>query len=176
MTEAFCLCSIIEYPEKNMKRKYILPLIPTLIELVIKGGIESMPDEAFPRQVRGTGGRVELRKHHNPGFPLGALKEHPMLVKHVPLSVTGILAAQLLWLTGQKKKPIRRAGLSLLVAGSAGNLFDRLFRGYVVDYIYVGAGPLKKIVFNLSDVLIAGGGILAVISAAAEQDKAAGMK
>jgi signal peptidase II len=38
----------------------------------------------------------------------------------------------------------------LIVGGALGNLFDRVFYGYVVDYIYVSHWP----VFNLSDSAI----------------------
>lgn len=40
--------------------------------------------------------------------------------------------------------------LGFLVGGALGNLTDRIFRGYVVDYFAVGTFP----VFNLADALI----------------------
>jgi signal peptidase II len=40
--------------------------------------------------------------------------------------------------------------LSFLFGGALGNLFDRLTRGYVIDYISVGTWP----VFNLADALL----------------------
>ena len=40
--------------------------------------------------------------------------------------------------------------VSSLLAGALGNLIDRLFRGYVIDYVAVGSFP----VFNLADALI----------------------
>lgn len=40
--------------------------------------------------------------------------------------------------------------MSMIMAGALGNLIDRLFRGYVIDYISVGSFP----VFNLADSLL----------------------
>ncbi|MFA5829029.1 MAG: signal peptidase II [Candidatus Gracilibacteria bacterium] len=40
--------------------------------------------------------------------------------------------------------------MSMIMAGAFGNIIDRLFRGYVIDYISVGSFP----VFNLADSLL----------------------
>jgi len=44
-------------------------------------------------------------------------------------------------------------GLVALMAGTLGNTLDRLFRGYVVDFIYLNPFPFFN-VFNVADVLI----------------------
>jgi signal peptidase II len=43
---------------------------------------------------------------------------------------------------------------ALLLAGGLGNLYDRMFRGYVIDYVVVGVGPLRTGIFNFADFLI----------------------
>lgn len=40
--------------------------------------------------------------------------------------------------------------LSLVIGGALGNLFDRVFRGFVIDFVAVGWWP----VFNLADALL----------------------
>ncbi len=47
----------------------------------------------------------------------------------------------------------------MLLSGVAGNLFDRLFYGYVVDFIYVE----WWYTFNVADILIVVGGLMAVL-------------
>ena len=45
--------------------------------------------------------------------------------------------------------------LSLVVAGAIGNLIDKLFRGYVLEFIVI-----KSLSFNIADVFIVLGWIL----------------
>jgi signal peptidase II len=54
-------------------------------------------------------------------------------------------------------KPIfLQFGLACVLGGSLGNLADRIFRGYVVDYLDITLWP----VFNLADIMINIGVIL----------------
>ena len=52
-------------------------------------------------------------------------------------------------------------GFALVVAGAAGNVIDRMMRGYVVDFIHVHYWP----VFNVADVTIVAGTILLALVA-----------
>ncbi len=45
--------------------------------------------------------------------------------------------------------------LGMVVGGAIGNMVDRFFYGYVVDFISIGWWP----VFNVADMMIVGGGI-----------------
>jgi len=54
------------------------------------------------------------------------------------------------------KKQIVHVALAFILAGSIGNLLDRFFRGYVIDYIDIGGWP----VFNFADIMINVGVIL----------------
>jgi len=54
------------------------------------------------------------------------------------------------------------AGLGLIAGGSLSNLADRLADGTVVDFLYVGVGPLHTGVFNVADMAIVAGAILVV--------------
>lgn len=45
-------------------------------------------------------------------------------------------------------------GYSLIIAGGAGNLIDRLiFLGRVTDFIFLSLGPLSTGIFNVADVV-----------------------
>lgn len=50
--------------------------------------------------------------------------------------------------------------LSLIISGAIGNLIDRLFRGYVIDYISFTLFKREMAVFNAADIFITFGVIL----------------
>jgi signal peptidase II len=51
---------------------------------------------------------------------------------------------------------VAQASVGAALGGASGNLFDRLWRGGVVDYIDLKVWP----VFNLADMAIVGGGVI----------------
>ena len=56
---------------------------------------------------------------------------------------------------------IARISLSLIVSGALGNLIDRLFYGYVVDFISIHFKDIYYFpVFNVADVLVVAGTLL----------------
>lgn len=65
----------------------------------------------------------------------------------------------------QRKKELSKLefiGYILLLSGGTGNLIDRIFRGYVVDYIDIN-DFMNYPVFNLEDILIVVGIIITLI-------------
>jgi len=58
-----------------------------------------------------------------------------------------------------KKDYYLQIALASILGGSLGNLLDRILRGYVIDYIDIGAFP----VFNFADIMINTGVLLIVI-------------
>ena len=75
-----------------------------------------------------------------------------------------ILAVIMAWAvhlirSGEGLFPVILAGM--VAAGAAGNLIDRIFRGYVVDFIYFA--PIDFPVFNIADILVVSGCIGLII-------------
>jgi signal peptidase II len=54
---------------------------------------------------------------------------------------------------------VARVGLGLAIGGAGGNVFDRLWRGNVVDFVDLRFWP----VFNLADTAIVTGALLAIV-------------
>lgn len=55
-------------------------------------------------------------------------------------------------------KPLLLFALVLIFSGAISNVFDRILRGYVIDYIYLGLWPT----FNLADIYIFSGVVLLI--------------
>ena len=51
-------------------------------------------------------------------------------------------------------------GLILILGGAFGNLYDRVFYGYVIDFIYLNVGQFYWPAFNIADSAISIGILL----------------
>ena len=60
-------------------------------------------------------------------------------------------------------KPFTRIGLALIVGGGIGNMLDRIFRGFVVDFIDFCAFDFWVWVFNIADAAVCVGAVFFVL-------------
>lgn len=107
-------------------------------------------------------GRVVLKKYHNKGAAMNFLEKKPATVKRACGAL--LLALGIFWwiLLRRKANPCILLGLSLVLGGGANNFYDRVKRGYVVDYFSFRT-PIKRlnrIIFNISDLCIFLGALL----------------
>lgn len=130
------------------------------LDLAMKYLIEKQAPEKFPRPLKHTKGRIWLYRNHNSGFPFGFLKEYGQAVRTIPLVIISGLGGILCYLIPQKGRKTEKIGISLILGGALSNLYDRYARRYVVDYISVRAGVLKRVVLNLGDLFVFAGTLL----------------
>lgn len=125
----------------------------------LKSLIETNPSTTQVREY--LRGNIRIKKTTNKGFAMNRCDSNRKLV--VTVSVIAFLLVVFLFVLALFKPEYRRKrfAAALLLAGAAGNFYDRLKMGYVVDYINIR--PLKKIIFNLADILIVVGSLLYVI-------------
>lgn len=113
------------------------------------------------------GDTIRLQYAENTGafLSLGASLPEPLrqLIFTVLVGVflLGLIAFLLL---SRELTPFAVSCLSLVAAGGASNLIDRIaYDGRVVDFLNVGIGPLRTGIFNIADMAITFGAILLLI-------------
>jgi len=83
---------------------------------------------------------------------------------------TAVSIALVLWVIYSNKLKFNKAayiGLCLIGSGGIGNLIDRIFRAFVVDFIYFV--PINFPVFNVADICVTCGTIIFVIGFIVEE-------
>jgi len=132
-------------------------------ELCVKDHVEKYFQTGDNRQT--LRGLLVLRKYHNQGAFLNAGSSRQKIVASISAALTAMVAVLLYKLAGTGGLRLCKAGLALLLGGGLSNTCDRLRRGYVVDYMSLrtGIGRIDNIVFNMADLYIMIGAVLALI-------------
>ena len=133
-------------------------------DFFLKNYIESHENERDERVI--WKGKLLIRKHHNKGMMLNAGQKRRRLVAAVSLAFTLILTVVFIVSLGHRGNNLLRLGLALLLGGAFSNTYDRLRRGYVVDYVSFNVPweAFRKIVFNIGDFAIMIGALVSVLS------------
>ena len=132
-------------------------------DFFLKNYIENHVEEQEEREI--CRGKLLIRKHHNKGMMLNAGQKRRRLVAAISLIFTLILTLVFIVSLGHRGNNLLRLGLSLLLGGAFSNTYDRLRRGYVVDYVSfpVKWQRFRRIVFNCSDFCIIIGALVSVL-------------
>ena len=152
---------------KKYLNKYFVALFLGLTSFDM--GIKQYVEDSFPK------GKEEptkipglvLRRVHNKGFCLNVLDKYPVIIKSVSAGLCGLLGVQAYRLFEKKGRWGEKLGITLLGAGAFSNTFDRLVRGYVVDYfgVKIKNSKLSKITANIADLyMLIGSAILSAIA------------
>lgn len=144
---------------------YIVILLSVfLVDLMIKKYVEENIDENEQKVI--AGGRITVRKFHNDGIALGKLADHKDEVRKGTFAVMGGSLVYFILLLFKKGRKLKKLGLALFLGGAACNWFDRFHQRTVTDYFSLNVKwkKLKNLVFNISDVCIVLGLLLAMLS------------
>ena len=130
------------------------------VDMGIKQYIEDTFDRREERKCIVPG--LVLRKVYNRGFLLSTLEKYPKIVLGAS-AVTGVVILfydLLLFL--KKGKWLEKTGMIFLTAGAASNIYDRLVRKKVIDYIGFQSKNkfLSSLTANLADFYVIIGAVL----------------
>ncbi len=149
-----------------MKRPFLYPLI--IVVLVICDQVsKSMINRFVPY-----GGRIEVIKGffnishvRNRGAVFGIFNQSGNSGIFLALTIASLLAFAVVVYYFIKVPPsetLLKSTLSLIIAGALGNSLDRLFRGYVIDFLDFHIRDLHWPSFNVADSCITVGAFLMV--------------
>lgn len=113
-------------------------------------------------------GWLRIVHTENPGAAFGVLAEgNPLLRSAVLIGVSAavlVFVAFALWGRGTSFNTApTRFGLSLILGGAVGNLYDRVLHGAVTDFIEVYHGAWSFPAFNVADSAITVGAVLLML-------------
>ncbi len=101
---------------------------------------------------------LNLTYQENTGAAFSILRDKQLFL--IILTSIVILGVIILMLTKRVKRPIYIWSFALILAGGIGNLIDRIFNGYVVDFIDLRI--INFAVFNFADICAVTGTIMLI--------------
>lgn len=143
--------------------KYILLIAGIFgIDFSIKDYIEK--NKEFHKEEEICNGIFILTKHHNSGAACDCMTGKRDLLLSISGIMLGIVTALLAVVSKKRGKQIAKLGYCLILGGGFSNMYDRISKGYVVDYFKFAKAPscIRKLIFNIADIAIVIGCILAL--------------
>ncbi len=130
-----------------------LAMIDQIIKYFVFTGLQGNPDITLIPNV------LYLRYSENTGAAFGIFSNSTVFLS----IVSAVIVAVGFYFIFSRKfiNKFVYATIIMIIAGGLGNLIDRVFRGFVVDYIYFS--PINFPIFNFADMLITVGEVLILI-------------
>ena len=130
---------------------FVLLLLLVSCDHATKGVAKAELETRGAREV--IDGLVSLRYVENTDVAFNLLRWVPETIRSPALLVTGavaVVALGFVLLRARGAACLPLVALLLVTAGAVGNYLDRVFRGYVVDFVHLKHWP----VFNVADVYV----------------------
>lgn len=110
-------------------------------------------------------GFFQLVHIHNKGAIFGFFSHSGSRILYIFLTLASLVALILVVYYFFKVSPgerLLKVSLSLIIAGALGNFADRIFRGYVIDFLDVSVRGWHWPSFNVADSCISTGAVLLI--------------
>ncbi len=151
------------YRKINIKNKKILfivfiILISICIDQIVK---QVIIKNILNSSIEIINGVLDFTYVENTGGAYGIGSNNILMFIIINVIIIGILMKFVI----SKRDEINNAlliAISLIIAGGIGNLIDRIFRGYVIDFIDINP-VFKYPVFNIADIFVVTGCIVIAI-------------
>lgn len=142
----------------------ILFLVLIVTDMGMKQYVEENLKKGEERETKIS--KVILRKVYNRGFAFHVLDQYPWLIRGSSMILGAMIAIYDIVLCLQKGRWLEKIGMAFLSAGAVSNIYDRLVRGKVIDYIGFKSKwkKLRTTTPNLADFYVAIGAITIFIA------------
>lgn len=137
------------------KRIYIYSLFLFIIDFIVKRIITSTLE--LNNSIKIIKDFFYLTYVRNTGAAFSILKDQRMLILLITVIIIYLIDK---YLKNTKLRKLEFYSYTLILGGILGNLFDRLYYGYVIDYFDFKIFSYNFAIFNLADTFIVVGAIL----------------
>lgn len=131
----------------------VLAFVDQLLKIEMRNWLESAGEIPL------IGEALKLTYLENRGMAFGMMQGQKWLLVWVTAFVLLILIAAIMM--GKIRKPATLFTTAVIIGGGVGNLIDRVYRGYVIDYINVSLIDFP--IFNFADICVTCGTIILLI-------------
>ena len=148
-----------------MKKIGIISLIVIIIDIILK----VLVTNNFVLNVRNKiiDGFFYITNCHNEGAAFSLFSGNVLFLIFITLIVLFLIYRTI------NKENVNKIGIlayGLLLGGILGNLYDRIFYGYVIDYLDFVIFKFNFAIFNLADAAIVIGAILLIVFEGSDND------
>ena len=153
---------VIDVKKYSMSKKYIFCIVIFTLFL------DQVSKRIVVENIEIFANNLEISKYfnlvyvENRGVSFGMFSEHDKSFYFGILSM--LVSAYIIYLLTKSNDLFESLGLSLILGGAVGNGVDRLYYGYVVDFIDLHLNNLHWPAFNFADTFITFGAIVFVFS------------
>jgi len=98
----------------------------------------------------------------NEGIAFGLLSFDDKFYYNLITLLIAVITSIIIWLAN-KSKGVEKLSFLMIVGGSLGNLFDRIYYSSVPDFIDISINNFHWFIFNVADIFITIGVILLII-------------
>ncbi len=136
-----------------MKKMYIISILVIIVDRIAKILVENLLDGKVLNVIKNF---FYLTCVRNEGAAFSILESKVMLL--IILSILALIFL-IYYVTKKDKNGI---GYFFLIGGIVGNLIDRIFLGYVIDFIGFNIFKYSFPIFNIADIFIVLGAIFVI--------------
>ena len=131
----------------------LLTIADQLLKLLVIAKLKPIGSLSF------INGVLQWNYVENTGAAFGSFSGHTLILSILTLAI--IIALFVYLMLSKRKVGVEYVCLIMIISGGIGNLIDRFYRGFVVDYI----DPvfIEFAVFNFADMLVTCGAFLLII-------------